>query len=45
MLDLLLKPVVYFLPMAFDKVWHEGLISKLKLVGVSDSLLRLIESF
>ena len=29
----------------FDKVWHEGLIFKLKSVGVSDSLLRLIESF
>ena len=30
---------------AFDKVWHEGLIFKLKSVGVSDPLLRLIESF
>ena len=30
---------------AFDKVWHEGLIFKLKSVGVSDSLLNLIESF
>ena len=29
---------------AFDKVWDEGLIYKLKSVGVSDSLLRLIES-
>ena len=30
---------------AFDKIWHEGLILKLKLVGVTDSLLRLMESF
>ena len=30
---------------AFDKVWHQGLIFKLKSVGVSDSLLNLIESF
>ena len=29
----------------FDKVWHEGLIFKLKSVGVSDSLLSLTESF
>ena len=29
----------------FDKVWQEGLIFKLKSVGVSDSLLSLIESF
>ena len=31
--------------MAFDKVCHKGLIFKLKTGGVSDSLLRLIESF
>ena len=31
--------------MAFDKVWHGGLIFKLKSVGVSDPLLGLIESF
>ena len=30
---------------AFDKVWHEGLIFKLISVGVSDSLLSLIERF
>ena len=30
---------------AFDKVWHQGLIFKLKSVGVSDSLLNLIEGF
>ena len=30
---------------AFDKVWHQGLIFKLKSLGVSDSLSNLIESF
>ena len=30
---------------AFDKVWHEWLIYKLKSMGVSDSLLKLIQSF
>ena len=30
---------------AFDKVWHQGLIFKLKSVGISDSLVNLIESF
>ena len=30
---------------SFDKAWHEGLIYKLKPVGVSDSLLKLIQSF
>ena len=30
---------------AFDKVWHEGLIHKLKSMGVSDSLLKLFQSF
>ena len=30
---------------AFDKVWHEGLICKLKSMGVSDSLLKPIQSF
>ena len=29
----------------FDKVWHQGLVFKLKSVGLSDSLLNLIESF
>ena len=27
----------------FDKVWHQGLIFKLKSIEISDSLLRLIE--
>ena len=30
---------------AFDKVWHEGLIFKLKSMGISDALLELIKSF
>ena len=30
---------------AFDKVWHEGLIYKLKSIGVAESLLKLILSF
>ena len=30
---------------AFDKVWQQGLIFKLKSDGVSDSLLNLIEGF
>ena len=30
---------------AFDKIWHQGLIFKLKSPGVSDSLLNLIDSF
>ena len=29
----------------FDKVWHEGLIFKLKSVGICDALLDLIGSF
>ena len=30
---------------AFDKVWHKGLIFKLKPMGISDALLDLIGSF
>ena len=30
---------------AFDRVWHEVLIFKLRSYGISDSLLRLINSF
>ena len=32
------------MPKAFDKVWQEGLIYKLKSMGVTDSLLKLIQS-
>ena len=30
---------------AFDRVWHEGLLHKLKLYGVNGPLLSLIKSF
>ena len=33
------------MPSAFDKVWHQRLIFKLKSSGVSDSLINLTESF
>ena len=30
---------------AFDKVWHDGLIYKLKSLGISGSLLKLIQNY
>ena len=30
---------------AFDRVWHDGLIYKIKSFGISDTLLKLIENF
>ena len=30
---------------AFDKVWHEGLLLKLKLNGISGKLLKIMEDF
>ena len=30
---------------AFDKVWHNGLISKLKFLGIKDPLLRWLENY
>ena len=30
---------------AFDKVWHEGLIFKLRHIGISENLLSLLKSF
>ena len=33
------------MPKAFDKVWHEGLIYKLRQVGISGETLALINSF
>ena len=46
MLTLLLETCGVFLDMskAFDKVWQEGSIFKLKSVGIFDSLLCLVES-
>ena len=43
----LLNLVEFFLnmSMAFDKVWHEGLIFKLKSMGICDALLDLIGNF
>jgi hypothetical protein len=29
----------------FDKVWHEGLISKLKFIGIKGTLLKWLESY
>ena len=47
MLTLLFMQKVFFLDIskAFNKVCHEGLIYKLKSMGISDSLLKLIQSF
>ena len=36
---------VFCVSKAFDRVWHDGLIYKLKRCGVSGSLLSLVESF
>ena len=33
------------LPKAFDKVWHDGLIYKLKSLGISGNLLKLIQYY
>ena len=43
----LLKFVQYFLDIskAFDKVWHDGLIFKLKQNGISGRLLSLLENY
>jgi hypothetical protein len=30
---------------AFDKVWHKGLLFKLKLTGVTEQLISWIESY
>ena len=30
---------------AFDKVWHEGLLLKLSLIGISGNLLKLLRGF
>ena len=35
----------FYISKAFDKVWHEGFIFKLKSMGISNALLDLIERF
>ena len=39
------RGVFFDMSKVFEKVWHQGLIFKIKSAGVSDSLLNLIESF
>ena len=39
------RGVVLDLSKAFDKVWHDGLIYKLKSLGISGSLLELIQNY
>ena len=41
----MIQEVFFWMSKTFDKVWHEGLIYELKSMGVSDSLLKLIQSF
>ena len=36
---------IYKISKAFDKVWHEGLIFKLKTYGVEGNLLKLLENY
>ena len=30
---------------AFDKVWHDGIIHKLKCIGISENLLKFLENY
>ena len=41
------KPVLYFLDISktFDKVWHEGIVFKLKCNGVSGNLVNFFENY
>ena len=39
------RSVFLDIPKAFDKVWHEGLIYKIKSMGVSGQLLNLLENY
>ena len=39
------RAVFLDLSKAFDKVWHDGLIYKLKSLGISGSLLKLIQNY
>ena len=40
-----LRGVFLDISRAFDRVWHEGLLYKLKSIGVTGKLLKLTESF
>ena len=44
-LSLEVRGVVLNISKAFDRVWHEGLIFKIKCLGVTGDLLALIETF
>ena len=44
-LSLEVRGVFLDISKAFDKVWHDGLIYKLKRNGITGDLLRLIQSF
>ena len=39
------QAVALDVPMAFDRVWHSGLLHKLDSLGISDWVLGLISSF
>ena len=39
------KDVFLDISKAFDKVWHQGLLSKLKINGISRNLLKIMEDF
>ena len=43
--SLKLRGVFLDLSKDFDKVWHDGLIYKLKSLGISGSLLKLIQNY
>ena len=43
--SLVVRGVFLDLSKAFDKVWHDGLIYKLKSLGISRSLLKLIQNY
>ena len=44
-LSLEVRGVVLNISKAFDRVWHEGLIYKIKCLGATGDLLALIETF
>ena len=40
-----IRSVFFDISKAFDKVWHEGLLYKLKSMGISGELYNLLESY